>query len=217
MSDESLIEITKGYRNFYRKYSSPKYKEYREKAALAQSPKVMFITCSDSRVNPAILMRTGMGEVFLVCNVANIVPPYRPDKGTHHSTSSALEFAVGTLKVEHIVIMGHSGCGGIHSLIDGAPVALDGEYSFIAPWVEIITEAKHSVSHLPKQQQYHACECEALKISLANLATFPWIAQKIEEGNLKTHAWHFDIASGVIVRYDKENNSFIPLTADSLP
>ena len=211
MIDNSLQEITKGYKTFYRKYSSARYKDYRKNAALQQSPKVMFITCSDSRVNPAILMQTGMGEIFLVSNVANIVPPYRPDKGNHHSTSSALEFAVGTLGVEHIVVMGHSGCGGIQGLIDGAPVALDGEYSFITQWVEILVKAKRKVAKLPKEEQYHACELEGLKISLNNLQTFPWILQRMEAGTLKIHAWHFDIGTGIIKAYNDENDHFLPL------
>src|SRR5690349_16674957 len=117
MTDDSITSLIKGYKNFYRKYNSEKYHDYRQQAVLGQAPKVMVIACSDSRVHPSIVMQSGLGEVFQVCNVANLVPPYRPDKGTHHSTSAALEFAVGTLGVEHIVVMGHSGCGGIKSLI----------------------------------------------------------------------------------------------------
>lgn len=212
MTDNSIADIIKGYKNFYRKYNSEKYHNYREQAAISQAPKVMVIACSDSRVHPSIVMQSGLGEIFQVCNVANLVPPYRPDKGTHHSTSAALEFAVGTLGVENIVVMGHSGCGGIKSLIDGAPVALDGEYSFIGPWVDIMTKAKNKVRKLPKEERYHNCELEALKISLANLNTFPWISERIKSGKLSIHAWHFDIATGVIIAYDEKTDSFSPLT-----
>jgi len=212
MTDNSIADLINGYKRFYRKYNNEKYNEYREQAAHGQAPKAMVIACSDSRVHPSIVMQSGLGEVFQVCNVANIVPPYRPDKGTHHSTSSALEFAVGTLGVEHIVIMGHSGCGGIQSLIDGAPVALDGEYSFIKQWVEIIAQAKKKVANIPdKKERYHACELEGLKISLKNLASFPWIAERVGQGKLALHAWHFDIASGVILAYDEKTNTFSPL------
>lgn len=211
MEKGSLSDLVKGYKNFYRKYNSKKFFDYRRQAAFGQRPKVMVIACSDSRVHPSIIMQSGLGEVFQVCNVANLVPPYCHDKTTHHGTSAALEFAVGTLQVEDIVIMGHSGCGGIRSLIDGAPVALDGEYSFIKPWVDIMRNAKRKVSKLPKTRQYHACELEALKTSLKNLVSFPWIASRVKTGKLSLHAWHFDIATGTMLAYDKDSDTFSPL------
>ncbi len=215
MSDISIAKLIQGYKKFYRKYTGQEYSDYRKAAALGQEPKIMVIACSDSRVNPSKIMQSNLGEVFQVRNVANMVPPYRPDKGHHHSTSSALEFAVGTLNVEHIIVMGHSGCGGIKSLIDGAPVALDGEYSFISQWVNIIAQAKKKVSALPRQEQYHACELEALKISLKNLLSFPWIAERVKQGSLSIHAWHFDIASGMMMAYDEASDSFSPVIEDN--
>lgn len=217
MSD-SITDLINGYKRFYRKYNNEKYNEYREQASLGQEPKVMVIACSDSRVQPSIVMQSGLGEVFQVCNVANIVPPYRPDKGNHHSTSSALEFAVGTLNVEHIVVMGHSGCGGIRSLMEGAPVALDGEYSFIKQWVEILAQAKKKVvaGVADKKERLHACELEGVKISLKNLMSFPWIAERVEQGRLKLHGWHFDIPSGIIVAYDDKSEQFTPLTENKV-
>ncbi|MEI7669301.1 MAG: carbonic anhydrase [Pseudomonadota bacterium] len=210
MIDDSLLSLINGYKSFYQNYKGEEYQKYREEAAIKQNPRVMVISCSDSRVSPYIVTNSPLGEIFKVCNVANIVPPYRPD-GTHHSTSSALEFAVGSLAVEHIIVMGHSGCGGIRSLLDGVPVTLDGECSFIASWIEIIAEAKEKVVHLPKNEKYLACELEALKISLGNLLTFPWIAERIKNGKLSINAWHFDIASGVIISYDKEKDEFLPI------
>jgi carbonic anhydrase len=211
MEKKALHRLIQGYTDFHRDYSGPEYDDYREQAARGQSPKVMIISCSDSRVNPSIVMRAELGDIFLVCNVANIVPPYRPGKGTHHSTSSALEFAVGTLGVEDIIVMGHSGCGGIRALLDGAPVALDGDYSFIRQWVEIIKDAGKKTAHLPDAERYTACEQEALKISLANLASFPWVAEKIASGALSTHAWHFDIATGAIHEYEAKRDKFFLL------
>jgi carbonic anhydrase len=211
MDKKTLTRLIEGYKDFHRDYSGVEYDAYRKAASLGQSPKVMVISCSDSRVSPSIVMRAELGDIFLVCNVANIVPPYRPGKGTHHSTSSALEFAVGTLGVEDIVVMGHSGCGGIRALLDGAPIALDGEYSFIRQWVEIIKEAGRKTAHLPESKRYAACEQEALKISLENLSTFPWVAEKMAAGTLATHAWHFDIPTGAIHAYDTEQNEFVPL------
>jgi carbonic anhydrase len=210
--NDALATLIDGHRAFHRDYQSERYAEYRVEAAARQTPRVMVIACSDSRVSPSIVMGAKLGEIFLVSNVANIVPPYRPDKGTHHSTSSALEFAVGTLQVEHIVVMGHSGCGGVRALLDGAPVALDGEYSFITPWVDIIAAAKQRVADKPDAERYRACECEGLKISLANLRTFPWIAERMAAGTLSIHGWHFDIPTGNIIAYDEAADRFVPLS-----
>lgn len=211
MNKKTLSRLIEGYKDFHRDYSGPEYDNYRKSASKGQSPKVMVISCSDSRVSPSIVMRAELGDIFLVCNVANIVPPYKPGKGTHHSTSSALEFGVGTLQVEDIVVMGHSGCGGIMALLDGAPLALDGEYSFINQWVGIIREAGSKVAHLPEKDRYTACEQEALKISLRNLSSFPWVAEKIAAGTLNIHAWHFDIPTGAIHAYDAAGDRFVLL------
>lgn len=211
MTDDTLKNMIEGYRDFYTQYKSKDNRAYVKQAVFGQAPKVMVISCSDSRANPSIVMQAALGDIFSVCNVANIVPPYRPDKGTHHSTSSALEFAVGTLQVEHIIVMGHSNCGGINALLEGAPLALDGEYSFIQPWVEILNGAKNQIKKLPKEEQHLACELASLKISLANLLTFPWIEERINAGHLHIHAWHFDIATGMINAYDEASDNFHPL------
>jgi carbonic anhydrase len=208
---DALNRLIAGYTQFYGEYAGEKFDGYRKWAAEGQAPRIMMIACSDARVNPSIVTRAKLGDIFVVCNVANVVPPYRPEKGSHHSTSAALEFAVSTLGVEHIVIMGHSGCGGIRALINDDPHLHTGEYSFIMPWVEIIADARTKVADFPEADRYHACEREALKISLANLQTFPWIADRCREGKLATHAWYFDIPSGVIVSYDPKKDDFIPL------
>ncbi len=211
---DAMETLIGGYREFYRRYKSRRYEAYRQEATLGQSPKIMVVACSDARVNPSIITHARLGEVFIVCNVANIVPPYAPAKGTHHSTSSALEFAIGTLGVEHVVVMGHSGCGGIQSLLDGAPKAQSEDYSFIRPWVSIVEGAKARVQHLTGRERYHACECEGIKISLANLRSFPWIDERVKAGTLHIHGWHFDIASGVMTAYDEASNSFKPIVEE---
>lgn len=215
MTDASLQRLIAGYKNFYKEYLAQTYDAYREKASEGQTPRVMVIARSDSRVNPSIITHARLGDIFTVCNVANVIPPYRPEKGSHHSTSAALEFAVATLGVEHIVVLGHSGCGGIRALIDDPPQMHTGEYSFIMPWVEIIADARTKVAHLPGEERYHACEREALKISLANLVSFPWIADRVEAGSLRLHGWHFDIPTGVIVAYDPAQDAFQPLLDES--
>jgi carbonic anhydrase len=213
-SHDPIDRLVKGYKDFYADYHKPEYRDYVEQASLGQSPRVMMIACSDSRVNPTIVTGARLGDIFTVCNVANIVPHFEPSWHTHHSTSAALEFAVNSLSVEHVIVMGHSGCGGIRALLGDTPIARDASHSFIKPWVEIITAARDRVMHLPQEERQHACELEALKISLSNLRTFPWVEEKIAQGILHIHAWHFDIPSGVIRTFQPAHNRFEPLLGD---
>lgn len=211
MSGHDVIKrLLDGYGEFYRHYLDDNFAEYRNVAAQGQSPRSMIISCSDSRVSPSIITGAALGELFQVRNVANLVPPYQHGKHQHHSTSSALEFAVITLAVEHIIVLGHSGCGGIRALLGDAPLTEEAEYSFIMPWMEIVRPARNRVAHLPEEQKQRACEEEALKISLANLHGFPWIKSRLEKGLINLHAWHFDIASGVLSVYSESEDKFIP-------
>jgi len=209
---KTLKKLIEGYREFRDEYLSPGNASARERIATAQSPKVMVIACSDSRVNPAILTRAGLGDIFTVNNVANIVPPYKEGMGTHHSTSAAIEFAVLHLGVQHIIILGHSGCGGISALMAGNTRKREGEYSFIEPWMEIVAKAKtrtlELLPHASAQEQATCCEKEALTVSLANLETFPWVKESIVAGRLQIHAWYFDIGSGDILVHEPDEEGF---------
>lgn len=209
---KTLKKLIEGYREFRDEYLSPGNAAARERIALAQSPKVMVIACSDSRVNPAILTRAGLGDIFTVNNVANIVPPYKEGKGTHHSTSAAIEFAVLHLGVRHIIVLGHSGCGGIGALMAGNTKKREGEYSFIEPWMEIVREARiRTLELLPDaspQEQATCCEKEALTVSLKNLESFPWVREGIAAGKLQIHSWYFDIASGDILVHEPDEEGF---------
>ncbi len=174
-----------------------------------QSPKAMLIGCSDSRVDPAILTDCAPGDLFIVRNVANLVPPCEPDAG-HHGVSAALEYAVCHLEVEHIIVMGHSQCGGIRGLLDG--VCGCGEHSFIGNWVGIAEDAKQKVlSELPDKPaevQGHACERASILLSIENLMTFPWIRQRVEEGRLTLHGWYFDLQAGTLSGYSPDSGTF---------
>ncbi len=209
---KTLKKLIEGYREFRDEYLSPGNTDTRERIALAQAPKVMVIACSDSRVNPAILTRAELGDIFTVNNVANIVPPYKEGQGTHHSTSAAIEFAVLHLGVQHIIVLGHSGCGGIRALMAGNTRTREGVYSFIEPWMNIVREAKTTIlSRLPDasaEEQAHACEKEALTVSLRNLATFPWVKEAMQSGKLQIHAWYFDIKSGDILVHEPQEEGF---------
>lgn len=209
---KTLRKLIEGYREFREEYLSPGNAAARSRISEAQAPKVMVIACSDSRVNPAILTRAGLGDIFTVNNVANIVPPYKEGHDTHHSTSAAIEFAVLHLGVQHIIILGHSGCGGIQALMAGNTRKREGAYSFIEPWMDIVHQAKtHVLERLPhatQDEQAHECEKEALMVSLMNLATFPWVKEGVEAGTLEIHAWYFDIASGDILVHEPNENGF---------
>ncbi|MCC7259411.1 MAG: carbonic anhydrase [Alphaproteobacteria bacterium] len=221
MTGDALAKLVEGYREFREGYVGKQYAAYRSWASKAQNPRVMMIACSDSRVNPAILTHAGLGEVFMVNNVANLVPPYKEGKDTHHSTSAALEFAVCHLQVEHVVVLGHSRCGGIRALMEGITCKHDEPYSFIEPWVNIAREAKDGVlvrhAGCSPEEQAHFCEKEALRISLHNLDSFPWVRAAKAQRGLQTHAWYFDVGNGDMERYDAGNDSFIPLLGTPSP
>ncbi len=219
MKDEALNRLIAGYREFHKTYVSKRYAAYRSWAAKAQEPRVMMIGCSDSRINPVTLTHAGLGEVFVVNNVANLVPPYKEGKDTHHSTSAALEYACQHLEVEHIIVLGHSGCGGIKALMEGTARTDSDVYSFIGPWVEIAHEAKKRVldryADCSAEEQCGHCEKESLLVSLENLETFPWVKSALDADLLQLHAWHFDVENGNIDAYSKKSRTFLPLLGSS--
>ncbi len=211
---DSYAKLLDGYAKFHKQYLDKENDTWRNWAKTGQNPKVMFIACSDSRVNPVIITHAGLGEIFIVNNVANLVPPYKQDAETYHGTSAAIEFAVTQLKVEHIIIMGHSGCGGIRALMAGHDddIKKDAEFSFIRPWMQIVDEA---AEFSPEEKASSSidtratiCEQRASLISLNNLATFPWVKDAILEDRLKIHAWHYDIGSGILLEYNAETEQF---------
>lgn len=175
-----------------------------------QTPKVLLIGCCDSRVDPGQLFGTQPGEMFVLRNVANLIPPYAPDQG-HHGTSAAVEFAVRGLEVEHIIVLGHARCGGVRALIEGS--AADG-FDFIKGWMSIARSARDRALALtlssgqPMEAAQRMCEQETVAISLANLMTFPWIRERVEAGRVQLHGWFFDLDNGELSRLDPVTNTF---------
>ena len=218
MSHSSLDALIAGYKAFYNDYLLPKNDQYRASVRHGQKARVMMVSCSDSRVNSSIVTHSNLGEIFTVTNVANLVPPYKVGTDTHHSTSSAIEFALNNLDIEHIIVLGHSGCGGISALMESSAPATANDssnYSFIQAWMSIAHKARDKVlaeySHLTIEEQNARCEREALLVSLDNLQTFPWVASAMAKGKLKIHAWHFNIETGIIEYYQQEQKKFIPM------
>ena len=168
---------------------------YESLAKLGQSPETMVIACSDSRVDPQTVFGAIPGELFVVRNVAGLVPPYTPDTG-YHGTSAALEFAVRVLKVARIAVLGHAQCGGVLSMVEGAPgVARD----FVEPWMRIAEPALQAIPRqLSRDDRLCACEMAVVSLSLDNLLTFPWIRESVDAGTLRLQGFRFDIRSGLL-------------------
>ncbi|MCO6416832.1 carbonic anhydrase [Siccirubricoccus sp. KC 17139] len=192
---ERLIE---GYRRFREETWPQQRARYEALAVAGQSPETMVIACSDSRVDPAAIFAAGPGELFVVRNVANLVPPYMPD-AAFHGTSAALEFAVRVLKVKRVVVMGHAQCGGIRALLEGAPPEAK---DFVAGWMQIAAPARERVLRCDPAERQEQCEHEAIRITLQNLMTFPWVAQAVAEGRLTLHGTHFGVATGRLLQMD---------------
>jgi carbonic anhydrase len=203
-----INNLLEGYRAFHHRYFEEEGGQFfRELVEKGQSPRTMMIACSDSRVDPVTILNCAPGEVFVVRNVANLVPPYENDT-KHHGTSAALEFAVCFLQVEYIIVLGHSHCGGIRALLTQDEAT--SEPSLLSRWMDIAAEAKQKAQAsggAPKIQEQHCCEY-SLRASLANLQTFPWIAERVAAGLLQVHAWYFDLETGVLRHFDPESKSF---------
>jgi carbonic anhydrase len=190
---ERLIE---GYRRFRAGQWPERRDVFARLAKQGQKPETMVIACSDSRVDPTMIFSAEPGELFVLRNVANLVPPYQPDSALH-STSAALEFAVRVLDVKDVIVMGHAMCGGIQVLLEGAA---DPAGDFLVPWMQIAESAKRRVLQRAPADPQSECEREAVKLSLDNLLTFPWIAQGVADGRLRLTGTMFDIRSGVLAR-----------------
>jgi len=191
-----MDDLIAGYRRFRIGTWRNERSRFEELSRVGQRPRALVLACSDSRTDPQMVFNAGPGELFVVRNVANLAPPYLPD-GQPHGTSAAIEFAVQALKVSHIVVMGHAMCGGIKALLDGAPADASG---FIGPWVRLAEPALRRAMATPIAQRQDVCEHESVRLSLANLLTFPWIEAAVRQGDLKLHGCFFDIRSGILER-----------------
>ena len=200
-----MDHLIEGYRRFRETEWPARRARFEELAKNGQAPQVMVIACSDSRVDPAMIFNTSPGEIFIVRNVANLVPPYAPD-GEQHATSAALEFGVRVLEVTELIVLGHAMCGGIHALLHGAP-AHTGD--FLKPWIAIAEPAIRRVLACAPADPQTACEYEAVRQSLGNLMTFPWIAERVSDGRLRLSGMSFDIRSGILMR-QRPDGTFSP-------
>lgn len=209
---KDIERFINGFRVFQKDYFGPDSSHF-EPLKKGQNPSTMLIGCSDSRVDPAILTNSAPGDLFMVRNVANLVPPYQLDDALH-GVSAALEFAVCHLQVEHIIVLGHSSCGGIKALMDGTCGCLGG--GFISHWMTIAQPAKDQVladlhDKDPRLQQ-RATEQAAILLSLENLHTFPFIDERVCVGKLSLHGWYFDLEQGQLLEYVPQEGVFARVT-----
>ncbi|OOY31208.1 carbonic anhydrase [Thioclava sp. F36-6] len=183
---------------------------YRRLASEGQRPRSMIIACCDSRVHVTSMFGADQGEFFIHRNIANLVPEFTPD-GDHHGTSAAVEYAVTSLKVAHLIVLGHSNCGGVagcHAMCSGHAPELEEKSSFVGTWLNLLRPGYERVTELPEDQQVLALEREAVKVSLENLMTFPFVREALDADRMTLHGLRHDIGEGVLEQYDADTDRF---------
>jgi carbonic anhydrase len=199
-----------GYAAFRTGRLAAEQSRYRDLAERGQSPEIMVIGCCDSRVSPEVVFDARPGELFVVRNVANLVPPYSPD-GEYHGVSAALEFAVGALRVKHIVVLGHAHCGGVRAFAeDGEPLSPG---DFIGKWMSLIAPAAERLGprgDTPPSDYLVRLEQASIVNTLDNLLTFPRLRKLIERGSVELHGAYFGVATGELSVLDPQSGRFVP-------
>ena len=210
MRRKELVKLVAGFRRFRQRYYEGENPVF-DRLSQGQSPKTLVIACSDSRVDPAIITDASPGEIFVIRNVANLVPPFEKNGG-FHGVSSAIEFAVVNLKVNNIIILGHRHCGGIRALMTG----LDNPApSFIQNWMNIAASAKETVmkkyAGSSSEDLHIHCEHESIRISIRNLKTFPFVERAIKERGMNIIGAYFDLDEGHLLEMNEVSGEFTAL------
>jgi carbonic anhydrase len=209
--------LVEGYRTFRAGRLPREQDRFRELAEIGQSPEVLVIGCCDSRVSPEVIFDARPGELFVVRNIANIVPPYAPDENAH-GVSAAIEFAVVALQVKHVVVLGHAQCGGIKAVADDAAPLTPGD--FIGKWMRIMTPAVEKVgprAALSRADYLTRLEQANIANSLANLMTFPRLYERVVHGLTAMHGAYFGVATGELWIRDEASGVFAPAASDAMP
>lgn len=212
---ETKAKLLEGYKTFRADHFNKFKEEYHRLAEMGQEPTTLVISCSDSRVNPTTILNSDPGEIFVVRNVGNIVPPYEDDQA-YHGISSALEYGVMVLGIRTIIILGHANCGAVKAAIDTENDPNKLPTHFVQKWVGVAHNAmKHpmcccdSINSGNRDQK--DIEQASIMNSIANLSTYTFLKEKIEKGDIKVHGWYFDIDSGDLSGFDQEKGCFEPL------
>jgi carbonic anhydrase len=197
-----MEDLIAGYRRFRAGTWRNERARFNALSEFGQKPRALVIGCSDSRTDPQMVFNAAPGELFVIRNVANLVPPYGPDNQPH-GISAALEFAVRVLKVPQIIVMGHAMCGGIAALLNGPPTEAS---DFVGQWVRIAEPARARAMMAPAERRQEVCEHESVRLSLDNLMTFPWVAATVDAGTLTLQGCFFDIRSGILERLSADGD-----------
>jgi carbonic anhydrase len=201
-----MDRLIEGYRAFKSGRWPEERAHYEELAQRGQNPDYLVIACSDSRADPATIFNAAPGELFVIRNVAGIVPPFESDSG-HRGTSAALAFAVLQLQVRNILVMGHAQCGGIAAALDGKLAA---GVPFLSAWIDLLTPALEHSSHIHDSGMRHVMmERDAIRLSLQNLMTFPFVAERVRAGRLSLRGARFGIADGKLEIFDATRDEFV--------
>ena len=201
-----MKQLLEGYRRFRTDVWPEQRARYEALSARGQRPETLVIACSDSRVDPQTVFGAGPGELFVIRNVAALVPPYEPDAG-YHGTSAALEFGVRVLKVSRIVVLAHAQCGGVQAMVEGAPPEAR---DFVTRWMEIAEPVMWPIPRpVPAAEAFARLEAAVIDLSLKNLRTFPWIKSAVQAGKLDLHGFRFDIHTGGLSRL--EGDRLVPV------
>lgn len=198
--------LTAGYRSFLSDRFPQESRRFKQ-LATSQAPEVLVISCCDSRVAPEAIFDAGPGELFVIRNVANIVPIYETG-GEYHGTSAAIEFAVQSLEVKHIVVLGHATCGGIKAYANKAEPLSPG--NFIGKWVSLVAPAEAKAGDSSAPDYLTRLEHAMVSQSIENLLTFPFIKERVDAGKVQLHGAHFGVASGQLLVRDPETGDFAP-------
>jgi len=210
---EILQHLINGNKRFKQKYFNDQSTLFEELVRYGQKPKVMIVACSDSRVDPSVILNAQPGEIFVVRNIANLVPPCE-NNDSFHGISAALEFGTCFLEVQHIIVLGHTQCGGIQALLENTQRVFSKKPdSFIGKWMDLARPAYDKIvtehNDAPLQEKITLCEQYALINSLHNLQSFPWIQERLQNGKIAIHAWYFDLATGNLHTYDSSTNQWL--------
>lgn len=212
-----LKKLIEGYKQFHRDYYKDDPAVYEKLVKEGQAPEVLMVACSDSRTDPALVTNSMPGDLFVVRNVAAIIPPYEQGGG-YHGVSAAIEFAVRSLEVSHIVVLGHALCGGALALANRETTCK--HYEFLENWISIgapaLQEIETELKDAGPEIKQRALEQALVVTSLKNLMTFPWVAEKVESGKIILHGWYFDIQSGKLMEFDPDTHTFKTITSHSV-
>lgn len=210
---DPIAKFTAGFRKFRDGRFQEQRAAYEALVDHGQHPMAAIVACSDSRVDPSMLLQADLGDLFVIRNVANLVPPYEQE-GQYHGTSAALEFAVKFLEVGHVIVLGHAHCGGIRSLFADHAQKMEGN-TFVTPWTNLVRSAhlrvEATMPDASDDEKARVCEQSAVLVSLENLMTFPTIRQSVGDGRLRLHGWYLDIRSCTLHIYNSDRQYFEPV------